>query len=64
MLKEKQLKWVDMMKMIAKSSPDLETTNKPKQKWRAFVHAFMTGEGRSINWVDVFIMACIVLNML
>lgn len=63
MLKEHQIKWVDMMKMIVNAKPDLETTNRPKQKWRAAVHAFMTGEGRSVNYVDIFVMACIVLNM-
>jgi len=30
MLKEQQAKWVDIMKMIVNSNPDLETTNKPK----------------------------------
>lgn len=30
MLKENQIKWVDMMKMIVDANPDLETTNKPK----------------------------------
>jgi hypothetical protein len=43
MLKENQMKWVDMMKMIVHSNPDLETTNIPKQKWRASIHSVMTG---------------------
>lgn len=30
MLKDSQIAWVDMMKMIIKSAPDLETTNRPK----------------------------------
>ncbi len=34
MLKESQIKWVDMIKMIVESNPDLETTNMPKQQWR------------------------------
>lgn len=64
MLKENQIKWVDMMKMIVNSNPDLETTNKPKQKWRAKLHSIMTGEGGAkINYVDIFVMICIVLNM-
>ena len=49
--------------MIIKSKPDLETTNKPKEKWRAAVHSFITGEGKPINYVDIFVMTCIVLNM-
>lgn len=52
------------MKMIVNSNPDLETTNKPKQKWRAKLHSIMTGDsGNKINYVDIFIMVCIVLNM-
>lgn len=27
------------------------------------MHSFITGEGRSVNYVDLFVMACIVLNM-
>ncbi len=34
MLKENQIKWVDMMKMIVDAKPDIETTNRPKQRWR------------------------------
>lgn len=30
MLKDHQMRWVDMMKMIANSNPDFETTNRPK----------------------------------
>lgn len=63
MLKDSQIAWVDMMKMIVNAAPDLETTNKPKQKWRAKVHDFVTGEGMKVNWFDIFIMICIVLNM-
>lgn len=57
------MKWVDIMKMIVNANPDLETTNRPKSKWRAAIHAFMTGEGRKVNYVDIFVMMCIVLNM-
>lgn len=53
-----------MMRMIVKATPDLETTNVPKQKWRAHVHGFVTGFGKPSNYFDMFIMACIVLNML
>ena len=34
MLKEAQIRWVDMIKMIVEASPDLETTNLPKSQWR------------------------------
>jgi hypothetical protein len=50
--------------MIVNAAPDLETTNKPKTRWRAAVHTFITGENFKVNWFDVFIMTCIVLNML
>lgn len=64
MLKDHQMRWVDMMKMIANSNPDFETTNRPKQKWRAVIHYYMTGDsGNKVNWVDIFVMVCIVLNM-
>lgn len=63
MLSDKQMQWCDMMRMIVNSKPDLETTNIPKQKWRAKLHAFITGSGKPVNWFDIFIMACIVLNM-
>jgi hypothetical protein len=32
-----------MMKMIVEANPDLETTNKPKQRWRQLIHEFVTG---------------------
>jgi hypothetical protein len=33
-MKDKEMKWVDMMKMIVKAKPDLETTNVPNNKYR------------------------------
>lgn len=42
MLNEQQTKWVDMMKMMASASPDLETTTVPKIEWRRKVHKFVT----------------------
>jgi len=32
LMTKKELEWVDIMKMIIKSKPDLETTNVPKNK--------------------------------
>lgn len=48
-----------MMKMIVKAKPDLETTNVPKNKIRKMLHRFVTK-----NRFDIFIMGCIVLNMI
>lgn len=64
MLKDNQVKWVDMMKMITKANPDIETTVRPKTGWRKKVHSFITGEGRDTNYFDIFINACIILNMI
>lgn len=64
MLNEDQTKWVDMMKMIVKASPDLETTTVPKVAWKRKIHRFVTyAEKGSMNKFDIFIMVCIVLNM-
>lgn len=52
------MKWVDIMKMITKAKPDLETTNIPKSKCRRKLHSFITN-----NKVDMLIMIMIVLNM-
>lgn len=38
MLKDNQVKWVDMMKMITKANPDIETTVIPKTGCRKKVH--------------------------
>lgn len=64
MLKDHQMKWVDMMKMIVKATPDLETTNRPKKGCRKKMHTFVTGGEGGVNYFDSFIMVCIVLNML
>ena len=53
-----------MMRMIVGTSPDLETTNVPKSRWRQHVHAFVTGYDRPTNYFDMFIMVIIVLNMI
>jgi len=63
MLKENQIKWVDMMKMIVKANPDLETTNVPKQKWRQALHGIITGSSFKHNYFDYFVMICIIGNM-
>ena len=63
MLKEDQIKWVDMIKMIVEANPDLETTNLPKEVWRQKVHQFVTGTMFKSNYFDYFVMLCIVLNM-
>lgn len=57
-LNDRQLKWIDIMKMILKSRPDIETTYIPKNKIRKKLHSFVTS-----NIFDIFIMVCIVLNM-
>ena len=45
--------------MIIAAHPDFETTNVPTEPWRRKLHAFVTSNG-----FDIFIMICIVLNML
>ena len=50
---------MDMQRMIVSARPDFETTNVPTEKWRRSLHAFVTSNG-----FDIFIMVCIVLNML
>ena len=56
---KKELEWVDIMKMIVKAKPDLETTNVPRKRPLLFLHEIVTSTA-----FDVFIMVCIVLNML
>jgi hypothetical protein len=46
------------MRMIVKAKPDLETTNVPKKKCLMILHTIVTSTA-----FDIFIMACIVLNM-
>jgi len=55
---KKQLEWVDIMRMIVKAKPDLETTNVPKGRFLQILHSIVTSTA-----FDVFIMICIVLNM-
>jgi len=62
-MKDSEIKWVDMMKMIVKATPDLETTSKPKNKIRKKIHDFVTGANFKCNFFDIFIMSCIILNM-
>ena len=57
-LNDKQLKWIDMMKMIIKSKPDLEKTYIPTNKFRRKLHRLVTS-----NPFDIFVMICIVFNM-
>lgn len=56
---KKELEWVDIMKMIVKAKPDLETTNIPKNKFLRILHTIVTSTA-----FDIFIMTCIVLNMI
>ena len=60
----KEIKWVDMMKMIVNATPDIETTTQPKNKFRKQIHSFVTGQGKPTNKFDMFIMLIIVLNMI
>ena len=58
-MSDQQMKWLDIMKMIIKAKPDLETTNVPKSAIRKKFHAFITN-----NKVDITIMMFIVMNMI
>lgn len=51
-MKKNELEWVDIMRMIVKTKPDLETTNVPKNKCLRFVHSIVTH-----TIFDIFIMA-------
>mmetsp|Transcript_9963 Transcript_9963/g.9871 ORF Transcript_9963/g.9871 Transcript_9963/m.9871 type:complete len:326 (-) Transcript_9963:373-1350(-) len=42
-LTPKQLRWIDMMRMIGTSTPDIETTNIPNGSIRKKIHSFITG---------------------
>ena len=55
---KKELEWVDVMKMIVKAKPDLETTNEPMNKYLKKLHAVVVSKS-----FEIFIMICIVLNM-
>jgi hypothetical protein len=56
---QEHLVWLDMQKMIIAARPDYETTNVPENKHRKKFHAFV-----GHNAFDIFIMSCIVLNMI
>eukprot|EP00347_Sterkiella_histriomuscorum_P015163 403358079 len=56
---EEEIHWIDMQKMILKASPDYETINVPKDWFRSKVHQIVIN-----NIFDIFIMICIILNML
>ena len=58
-LKDNQVKWIDMMKMIVKAKPDDESFYVPKGPCRKKLFNIVTS-----NTFDVAIMACIVLNMI
>lgn len=40
-LNDKQYNWIDIMKMILKAKPDIETTYIPKNKFRKKLHTFV-----------------------
>jgi len=50
-LNDKQIEWIDIMKMVIKAKPDLETTFIPKGKFRKMLHSFVTS-----NAFDIFVM--------
>jgi len=56
---DQQATWIDMQKMVVLARPDFETTNVPKARWRKPFHRLV-----SKNGFDIFIMACIFLNMM
>ena len=47
-LNDKQRIWIDIMKMIKKASPDIQTTYVPKQKIRKFLHSIVISEAFEI----------------
>ena len=57
-LNDKQMKWIDIMKMIIKANPDIETTYIPKNKIRKYLHSVVTSDT-----FDIVVMISIVLNM-
>lgn len=54
----KDLGWMDIQRLILSASPDYETTNVPKQKWRLQFHNLV-----SSTKFDLVIMSFIMLNM-
>ena len=56
---EEELNWLDMQKMIIAAKPDFECIDVPQTPFRNRVHKIV-----SSNAFDIFIMSCIVLNMI
>jgi voltage-dependent calcium channel L type alpha-1D len=57
-LKDSELKWMDMLKMIVKTKPDMmKTPNNKVSKW-------LFEKTKAETKFDFVIMACIILNML
>ena len=52
------MRWVDMMKMIIKARPEIN--KRPRNKNSEWLHDKTKGETK----FDMFIMICIVLNMI
>jgi Ion transport protein len=53
-----EIKWVDMIKMILKTKPEI--IKRPKNKFSVYLYEKTKGETK----FDIFIMICIVLNMI
>ena len=59
LMTKRELEWVDIMKMIVKAKPDLETTNVPNNRILKKLHHFVT-----CTPFEIVIMVVIVLNMI
>ena len=57
-LQDDEVKWVDMMKMILNTKPEI--IKRPKNR----LSVWLFEKTKSDTWFDLAIMACIVLNML
>lgn len=57
-LQDDEIKWVDMIKMILKTKPEI--IKRPKNK----VSVYLYEKTKSETPFDIFIMVCIVLNMI
>ena len=58
LLEDRELKWVDMMRMIVNTKP--EVIKRPKNKVSKFIYKHTKAETK----FDFAIMMCIILNML
>ena len=58
-LTEEQKQWVDMQRQIVKALPYYETLNIPNNKYRRKLHRIVTSV-----YFEIFIMICILLNMI